>query len=186
MGKKDQQPELTLEQAKDALIEARGNKEQAISAYKRFLKKNNIKKGVENPPAIAKELKALHTAKEDAKNAFEEAAKLVKSMKKSTRSVSKYDYPLVDGKEMTADEKKKYRQKMRSESKKADKPAREKSAKKAKEEEVEKPSKKKKEKVAAEEEEVETPKKEKKISKEKEETPEKKKKKKIVQDEDED
>lgn len=62
-------------------------------------------------------------------------------------ATSKYDYPLVDGKEMTADEKKKYRTKMRNASKGTEKAAN-KEAKKEKSEA--KTEKVKAEKVKAE------------------------------------
>lgn len=49
----------------------------------------------------------MKKAKED------EKASKKKEKKESTSRVTKYDYPLIDGKEMTSDEKKKYRMEQR-------------------------------------------------------------------------
>lgn len=49
----------------------------------------------------------MKKAKED------EKASKKKEKKKSTSRVTKYDYPLIDGREMTSDEKKKYRMEQR-------------------------------------------------------------------------
>lgn len=71
-----------------------------------------------------------------------------KEKKSAGRTATKYDYPLIDGKEMTSAEKKKYRMEQRKlASGKA--PKEEKEAKKAKKEKVkEKPASDKKEKKA--------------------------------------
>ena len=106
--------------------------------------------------------KSKHMAEEAA------AAKAEKSEKKEKKSATakkstKYDYPLIDGREMTSAEKKKYRMEQRKlaagdqpKEKKAKKeapakeeakaPKKEKAAKKASKEKAEKPSKEKKEK----------------------------------------
>lgn len=77
-------------------------------------------------------------------------AKLVKMKEKkekasSGRTVTKYDYPLIDGREMTSDEKKKYRTEQRKlaagKAPKEEKPKEEKT-KKVKKEEKEVPAKK--------------------------------------------
>lgn len=44
-------------------------------------------------------------------------AEKAKELPKDSRKVTKYDYPLVDGKEMTSEEKRKYRAQMRKKSK---------------------------------------------------------------------
>lgn len=58
----------------------------------------------------------IHHKKSEDKNRKPKAEKAVK-VAKDGRRVAKYDYPLVDGREMTSEEKKKYRIKMRKESK---------------------------------------------------------------------
>lgn len=58
----------------------------------------------------------IHHKKSEDKNRKPKAEKAVK-VAKDGRKVAKYDYPLVDGREMTSEEKKKYRIKMRKESK---------------------------------------------------------------------
>lgn len=78
-------------------------------------------------------------------------AKLVKLKEKkekasSGRTVTKYDYPLIDGREMTSDEKKKYRTEQRrlaaGKAPKEEKPKEEKTKKIKKEEKEEVPAKK--------------------------------------------
>lgn len=58
----------------------------------------------------------IHHKKSEDKNRKPKAEKAVK-VAKDGRKVAKYDYPLVDGREMTSEEKKKYRIKMRKEAK---------------------------------------------------------------------
>lgn len=58
----------------------------------------------------------IYHKKSEDKNRKPKAKKAVK-VAKDGRKVAKYDYPLVDGREMTSEEKKKYRIKMRKESK---------------------------------------------------------------------
>ena len=81
----------------------------------------------------------MKKAKED------EKASKKKEKKESTSRVTKYDYPLIDGREMTSDEKKKYRTEQRSlaagKAPKEEKPKEEKT-KKVKKEEKEVPAKK--------------------------------------------
>lgn len=85
-----------------------------------------------------KKNKEAKEAKKAAKAAEEKATKKAKVTKveetkeKKARTSAKYDYPLVDGREMTPEEKKKYRQEQRKKAKKAEKPAKE--EKKAKKE----------------------------------------------------
>ena len=88
----------------------------------------------------------IHHKKSEDKNRKPKAEKAVK-VAKDGRKVAKYDYPLVDGREMTSEEKKKYRIKMRKESKGgASKPKKETTKKETKKVESEKATKEKKDK----------------------------------------
>lgn len=59
----------------------------------------------------------IHHKKSEDKNSRKPKAEKAVKVAKDGRKVAKYDYPLVDGREMTSEEKKKYRIKMRKESK---------------------------------------------------------------------
>nr|UWI11461.1 MAG: hypothetical protein [Bacteriophage sp.] len=88
----------------------------------------------------------IHHKKSEDKNRKPKAEKAVK-VAKDGRKVAKYDYPLVDGREMTSEEKKKYRIKMRKESKGGtSKPKKETTKKETKKVEPEKATKEKKDK----------------------------------------
>lgn len=88
----------------------------------------------------------IHHKKSEDKNRKPKAEKVVK-VAKDGRKVAKYDYPLVDGREMTSEEKKKYRIKMRKESNGgASKPKKETTKKETKKVESEKATKEKKDK----------------------------------------
>lgn len=88
----------------------------------------------------------IHHKKSEDKNRKPKAEKAVK-VAKDGRKVTKYDYPLVDGREMTSEEKKKYRIKMRKESKGGtSKPKKETTKKETKKVESEKATKEKKDK----------------------------------------
>lgn len=88
----------------------------------------------------------IHHKKSEDKNRKPKAEKAVK-VAKDGRKVAKYDYPLVDGREMTSEEKKKYRIKMRKESKGgASKPKKETTKKETKNVEPKKATKEKKDK----------------------------------------
>lgn len=88
----------------------------------------------------------IHHKKSEDKNRRPKPEKAVK-VAKDGRKVAKYDYPLVDGREMTQEEKKKYRIKMRKESKGgASKPKKETTKKETKKVESEKATKEKKDK----------------------------------------
>lgn len=88
----------------------------------------------------------IHHKKSEDKNRKPKAEKAVK-VAKDGRKVAKYDYPLVDGREMTSEEKKKYRIKMRKESKGGtSKPKKETTKKETKKVESEKATKEKKDK----------------------------------------
>lgn len=80
-----------------------------ISKWIRILEVNRKKVKDSTPQEI-------HHKKSEDKNRKPKAEKAVK-VAKDGRKVAKYDYPLVDGREMTSEEKKKYRIKMRKESK---------------------------------------------------------------------
>lgn len=88
----------------------------------------------------------IHHKKSEDRNRKPKAEKAVK-VAKDGRKVAKYDYPLVDGREMTSEEKKKYRIKMRKESKgDTSKPKKETIKKETKKVESEKATKEKKDK----------------------------------------
>ena len=89
----------------------------------------------------------IHHKKSEDKNRKPKAEKAVK-VAKDGRKVAKYDYPLVDGREMTSEEKKKYRSRMRKESKEgASKPKKETTKETQKVEESKKVTKEKDKKV---------------------------------------
>lgn len=93
-----------------------------------------------------KKLVKLKEKKEKEKSGKKEEKKEKKS---AGRTATKYDYPLIDGREMTSAEKKKYRMEQRKLAS-GNAPKEEKEAKKAKKEKVkEKPASNKKEKKAA-------------------------------------
>ena len=87
----------------------------------------------------------IHHKKSEDKNRKPKAEKAVK-VAKDGRKVAKYDYPLVDGREMTSEEKKKYRIKMRKESKGGTSKPKKETTKETKEVESKKVTKEKKEK----------------------------------------
>lgn len=87
----------------------------------------------------------IHHKKSEDKNRKPKAEKAVK-VAKDGRKVAKYDYPLVDGREMTSEEKKKYRIKMRKESKGGASKPKKKTTKETKKVEPEKATKEKKDK----------------------------------------
>lgn len=94
-----------------------------------------------------KKLVKLKEKKEKEKSGKKEEKKEKKSKKSAGRTATKYDYPLIDGREMTSAEKKKYRMEQRKLAS-GNAPKEEKEAKKAKKEKVkEKPASDKKEKA---------------------------------------
>lgn len=99
-----------------------------------------------------KKLVKLKEKKDKEKSGKKEDKKEKKEKKSAGRTATKYDYPLIDGREMTSAEKKKYRMEQRKLAS-GNAPKEEKEAKKAKKEKVkEKPASDKKEKKAAKEE----------------------------------
>ena len=121
------------------------------------LNKERDKVTIKYPQTDIKNLKKYVTMKEKKKK-IKEAEKAVvkevkvtkepkeKKAKKAVKKSSKYDYPLVDGREMTSDEKKKYRAEQRKLNKgdepKEKKPKKESKEKAPKEEKVDKKKKK--------------------------------------------
>lgn len=95
-----------------------------------------------------KKLVKLKEKKEKEKSGKKEDKKEKKEKKSAGRTATKYDYPLIDGREMTSAEKKKYRMEQRKLAS-GNAPKEEKEAKKAKKEKV---KENKKEKKAAKEE----------------------------------
>lgn len=95
-----------------------------------------------------KKLVKLKEKKDKEKSGKKEDKKEKKEKKSAGRTATKYDYPLIDGREMTSAEKKKYRMEQRKLAS-GNAPKEEKEAKKAKKEKVkEKPASDKKEKKA--------------------------------------
>lgn len=87
----------------------------------------------------------IHHKKSEDKNRKPKAEKAVK-VAKDGRKVAKYDYPLVDGREMTSEEKKKYRIKMRKEAKEGTSKPKKETTKETKKVETKKATKEKKDK----------------------------------------
>lgn len=92
----------------------------------------------EKDKANQKKLVKMKKEAEDEKKAKKEAK--AKEKKSSGKTATKYDYPLVDGREMTSEEKKKYRMAQRKLA--AGKAPKEESKKEVKKEKEVKPSKK--------------------------------------------
>lgn len=98
-----------------------------------------------------KKLVKLKEKKEKEKSGKKEDKKEKKEKKSAGRTATKYDYPLIDGREMTSAEKKKYRMEQRKLAS-GNAPKEEKEAKKAKKEKKADKKKDKKKKKAAKEE----------------------------------
>ena len=82
---------------------------KGLKKYIKMKKEKKAKKAAQLKAAEA-EVKAAKASKKAAKaKKSEKELKVVKKEKKATPRVMKYDYPLVNGKEMTSAEKKKYR-----------------------------------------------------------------------------
>ena len=95
-----------------------------------------------------KKLVKLKEKKDQEKSGKKEDKKEKKEKKSAGRTATKYDYPLIDGREMTSAEKKKYRMEQRKLAS-GNAPKEEKETKKKKEEKVkEKPASDKKDKKA--------------------------------------
>lgn len=139
---------------------------EAAKELKNYLKENNLDptKDYSKDKKHGKKILELTTIINAERGKVKDTIKKDKEEKKTKKiagATRKYDYPLVDGKPMTAEQKKKYRQKMRQESKAAEKAANkpknpamvEKKPKKVKKEEKveKKPSKTKKVKAKKEE-----------------------------------
>lgn len=141
-----------LDPAKDYSKHPKYGEEFRRLLYK--LNKERDKVAIQYPQSDIKNLKKYIKMKKDksekkkAKKAAEaavaeEAAKVTKKAKKAGKEeknekkakaeprTSKYDYPLVDGREMTSEEKKKYRAEQRKAAKGGEAPKKEKKSKKA-------------------------------------------------------
>ena len=82
---------------------------KGLKKYIKMKKEKKAKKAAQLKAAEA-EVKAAKASKKAAKvEKSEKELKVVKKEKKTATRVMKYDYPLVNGKEMTSAEKKKYR-----------------------------------------------------------------------------
>jgi hypothetical protein len=82
---------------------------KGLKKYIKMKKEKKAKKAAQLKAAEA-EVKAAKASKKAAKvEKSEKELKVVKKEKKAAPRVMKYDYPLVNGKEMTSAEKKKYR-----------------------------------------------------------------------------
>ena len=119
----------------------------------------------EKDTANQKKLVKMKKASEDEKKAKKEAkAKEKKEKASSGRTATKYDYPLVDGREMTSEEKKKYRMEQRKlaqgDAPKEKKEKKETSKKESKAKAKEKPSTKKEDKKAKDKKKKKAPKEE--------------------------
>ena len=112
--------------------------------------KSNLKfvrvmaKNAKEAKASKKEKKANIAEVEAKKVKKEKDSKAKKEKKESTKKTSKYDYPLIDGREMNSIEKKKYRMEQRKLKAKEGKEETKPTSKKVKKEEISKKSKKEK------------------------------------------
>jgi len=148
--------ELTFEQAVEKRDQLKNDLRTARKELVAFRKENDLKKDAEpKDPKIAAKLKKFNTAVTDLESKLEKAIESVKALKPATVRQTTYTYPKVKGedgkeREMTAQEKKKFRAKARAAKKKAEKEA---AAPAPAEKTTEKKSKKKEKKAAAEPEE---------------------------------
>jgi hypothetical protein len=149
---------LTFEQATEAVVAAKAVRSASRKAVDDFVAANGLKtkKDHSEDPKHGKAFSKLHKQWKKDKEAHEEAEKAAKALKPQVERASKYEYPADV---VTADDKKKFRAKMRTAAKNDGKPAKE--AKPAKEKKAEKteaaPEKKKKAKVETVEAEAEAP-----------------------------
>ena len=122
---------LTLQIERDKVMVDYPN--QDIKNRKKYYKMKKDKKKQKAAKAAATAEAPAKVTKKAAKASNEEKAEKAKKEKKATAShAGKYDYPLIDGREMTSAEKKKYRAEQRkAASGDAPKEKKEKKAKKA-------------------------------------------------------
>lgn len=142
---------LTYEGAVSKLETAKENKTKAFEALKQFKADNGIKKGAEPEKKYKKEFDKLTKAYEEAGALVDNYKEKTKELKPAKERVSKYDYPADV---VSADDRKKYRAKLRKEAKGESKPKKDKDSKKEgktskKIEETKPVAKKKKKKAAA-------------------------------------
>lgn len=121
----------TYEQAQEELASAKATRKECNEAMAEFLKENKLKKGEDysghSDEKIAKKWKKLAAAQTEARAAVTAAEEAEKALKPKAERASKYEYPEDV---VTADDRKKYRAKMRNAAKAAE--AGEKPAKKEK------------------------------------------------------
>ena len=83
-----------------------------LKKYIKMKKDKKAKKAAEKA-AVEAPVKEAKKSKKVAKETKSETAKEEKKAKKAPRTTGKYNYPLIDGREMTSAEKKKYRAEQR-------------------------------------------------------------------------
>lgn len=126
MVKKSKKADKPISKKEESFNNASKEAKSSVKAVEKYLKENNLdptkdwSKDKKHGKKI-RELLAISQSKSD--KAKEKVEKLKES--KKAGSTSKYDYPLVDGKEMTPEQKKKYRAQMRAEAKKGNKVSKE-------------------------------------------------------------
>lgn len=86
-------------------------KKYPLTDLKNLKKLSKMKKGMKQKKVVDKVVDS--TEKKKVKKASKENVAKEEKKAPRTSAAKKYDYPLVDGREMTADEKKKYRQEQR-------------------------------------------------------------------------
>ena len=117
--------------------------EKAKESLSAYLKKNKLdankdwSKDKKHGAVVSQYLSIINAGREKIQeNSPKEEGKTERKAKKvekgESKATTKYDYPLVDGKEMNSDEKRKYRAKMRKEAAGDAKPKKEKEAKTSK------------------------------------------------------
>lgn len=130
MTKKEILKAKTFEEAQAVLATAKAEKKEALASLRSYCAENKLKQKVEPTEAKhQKKWKSLTEAYEKAKEMVEAAETHAKELKPSGNRKTKYEYP--DG-VTTAEEKKKYRAKLRADAKKAEKAANKAASKKEK------------------------------------------------------
>ena len=129
----------TFEEAQEAQVEGKTKVRDAKQNLTSYLKDNKLKRNVDysNDKKHSKKIEKLNNVITRASSNLEKINEAVKGLKPKKERTSKYDYP--EG--ITADEKKKFRQKVRSEANKDSKPKKEKKAKAEKKGKTGKPKK---------------------------------------------
>lgn len=129
-GKEFKELVLRLNIERDKVLTKYPQTDNNFKKYQKMKKNKKDKKDAVKADVQAKAQK-LAAAKEKAEVKTSKKKKEAKENKAVPKAIQKYDYPLIDGREMTAIEKKKYRAEQRKLAKGGDsKPAKEKKAKK--------------------------------------------------------